>query len=134
MGDRNGPEHAIGMPGDTLSVKQGLVYINGERLSVAISDSPKLNHGYFETLTVRAAPTPVLETNPDGLQYSIFYSAKAKGEKGSDRYKNNLLRINYWANYEAITIPEGKYFVMGDNRMFSVSVIKSTSIFFASNA
>ena len=109
----------VGMPGDKLSVKNGLVYINGERLPVVETTSPKLEHGGFESLTRRAFTIPVTETALNGRKYQIFYSHEAKGEPGTEAHTNSLVHIAYLANYDEITIPDGKYFAMGDNRMFS---------------
>ena len=109
----------VGMPGDKLRVKDGLVFVNGKQLHVDLTTSIKLENGGFKSLTQKATPIPLTETNPEGRSYTIFYSSEAKGEKGSETYNNNVLQINYLAKFEEITIPENKYFVMGDNRMFS---------------
>lgn len=112
-------KRVVGMPGDKIFVKNGLVFINGKQLPVVRTSSLKLENGGFDSLTKRATPIPLTETTPDGRSYSIFYSTEAKGEKGTEAYNNNVMRINYLANFKEITIPENKYFVMGDNRMFS---------------
>ena len=112
-------KRVVGIPGDKLSVKDGLVYINGEQLPVVKTRSQKLERGGFESLTSRAFTIPVTETALNGKQYQIFYSHRAKGEQGTEAHKINLAHIMYLANFDEITIPDGKYFAMGDNRMFS---------------
>ncbi|MGL4345171.1 MAG: signal peptidase I [Cellulosilyticaceae bacterium] len=70
-------KRVIGMPGETIEIKEGYVYINGERL-----DESRYLEDTVETL---------YEEMPYDLAQEMPY-----------------------------TIPEGYYFVMGDNRMDSL--------------
>lgn len=86
----------IGMPGDTVQVKRGRLYINGkmiEREFVGIEtdidesgQSRELSH-YIETL-------------PGGIKHSIY-------EESDQEFPDNT---------PLFTVPEGHYFMMGDNR------------------
>lgn len=102
----------IGMPGDKVQVKGGVVFINGEA-------APQEPVGVFEEVAAaqgphrlrpRCANGPVgeggtcnkeqfIETLPNGVQHSILNI----GTQRSD-------------DTPVYTVPEGNYFFMGDNR------------------
>lgn len=102
----------IGLPGDTVQVKNGLLYLNGEPVQVTPD-------GTFEEiaeaqgpqrLRPRCANGPVgrggicikekfIETLPNGVSHSILNI----GNQSSD-------------NTQVYTVPEGYFFFMGDNR------------------
>ncbi len=102
----------IGMPGDKVQVKGGVVFINGEA-------APQEPAGVFEEVAAaqgphrlrpRCANGPVgeggtcnkeqfIETLPNGVQHSILNI----GTQRSD-------------DTPVYTVPEGNYFFMGDNR------------------
>ncbi len=66
-------KRVIGMPGDTISIKEGLVYVNGNRFDEA-----------------------------------KYLSSSVKTFPGA-----------YLQEEEVVTVPNGKYFVLGDNRSAS---------------
>ncbi|MDB5438095.1 MAG: Signal peptidase [Caulobacteraceae bacterium] len=81
-------KRVVGLPGDKIQVADGLVMINGSQNSqVAL---PPTGSGYTE----------LTETNPDGKTYTI-----------------QDMGPGYAADNTAVyTVPQGCYFMMGDNR------------------
>ncbi len=86
----------IGMPGDTVQVMKGRLYINGElipREKVGEIVEEDFAHG-------QVTLTEYIETLPGGVQHKIY-------ETGDNMVLDNT------ALY---TVPEDHYFMMGDNR------------------
>jgi len=86
----------VGLPGDRIQVTNGVLYINGNPV-------PKEPDGFF-TSDYRADPgtdVPVFrETLPDGVSYdTLDQSPDSRGD-----------------NTREFIVPEGHYFMMGDNR------------------
>ncbi len=86
----------VGLPGDTVQVRDGLLYING----VAV-DRRKMA-GFEAENNLKPSPnaTDYMETFPEGTQHIIR-------EEGDDYPLDNT---------DVFTIPPGHYFAMGDNR------------------
>ena len=103
----------IGLPGDKVQVKNGLVYINGTEL-------PQVDAGIFTEIyeaqgsmgnSPRCSNAPVgnggtcekirsVETLPNGVKHNVL----------------NIDTNGYADNTDVFTVPEGNYFFMGDNR------------------
>lgn len=83
----------IGLPGDRIQVLDGILHINGEavereRIEDFTGDNGRKVNQYIETL-------------PNGREHRIL---EAKGDEGpSDKT-------------DEVTVPDGQYFAMGDNR------------------
>ncbi|ASM73463.1 MULTISPECIES: signal peptidase I [Roseobacteraceae] len=102
----------IGLPGDTVQVKNGVVILNGEPLPqepAGTFSEPMLRQGP-QGLVPRCENGPVgeggtctksrfTETMPNGVSYTVLNMAN----QGSD-------------NTNVYQVPEGHYFFMGDNR------------------
>ena len=92
-------KRVIGIPGDTLQLFNNILTINGERVGYS-----KLDPRYLEYLS------------DDLIRNAIF----AK-EKLDDEFHPvmSIPRVSARRFYGPIKVPEGQYFVMGDNRDMS---------------
>lgn len=103
----------IGLPGDTVQVKNGILFLNG-------TEAPQVPDGTFEEVMGPQGPMrnrprcengPVgdgavctrsrsIETLPNGVTHSVL----------------NIDNAGFADNTDVFTVPEGHYFFMGDNR------------------
>lgn len=89
-------KRVVGMPGDTLQMINGRLYINDEivpREAIGMKEYPKEN-GMTEKVM------EYIETLPSGTKHTIFEESDNAMLDNTEKYK----------------VPEGHYFVMGDNR------------------
>jgi signal peptidase I len=85
----------IGLPGDRIQVKEGTLYINDKAVPKVKADD------YVEYLGGEPHNVPrYRETLPNGVSYEVL-----------DRDREGNLD-----NTEVFLVPEGHYFMMGDNR------------------
>jgi signal peptidase I len=103
----------IGLPGDTVQVKKGILYING-------AEAPQVADGQFEEVMGPQGPMgnrPRCENGAVG-DGSICTRSRYK-ETLPNGVVHDVLNIEddgYADNTDVFTVPEGQYFFMGDNR------------------
>jgi signal peptidase I len=85
----------IGLPGDTIQMKEGRLYINGKIVERKLIGSEEVNDGNSSYIVNK-----YLETLPNGIKHNIY-------EKSDEAELDNT---------EEFSVPEGHYFAMGDNR------------------
>lgn len=86
----------LGLPGDRVQVKQGVVFINGRPIArEAVGTFPTVGPGGRATLA-----TLYRETLPEGRSYMTL-------DMGQDRLLDNTL---------VYVVPPGHFFALGDNR------------------
>lgn len=104
-GNRDYIKRVVGLPGDTIQVISGVLHIDGERVTREFAEGPTDCDGYAPAAQL------YLETFPTGESHVIQ-------ECQGDNYR--------YDNTAAVTVPEGHYFLMGDNRDNSLDSRTST--------
>ena len=89
-------KRVIGLPGDTIQMQDGQLYINGE----AVRREPNGEHVEPNSFGEPARIPVYRETLPNGVSYDTLDAApNSRGD-----------------NTQEFVVPEGHYFMMGDNR------------------
>ena len=93
-------KRVIGLPGDEVQMRGGVLYVNGEAAALSLVDVHDGVDPSGEPVSVRLYD----ETLPGGCTYRVQHYDYADG------------RIEGQDDTFAFEVPDGHYFVMGDNR------------------
>ncbi len=104
----------IGLPGDTVQMKNGILFLNGAQV-------PQVPGGTFEELNERQGPMGSLPRceNGEGLPIGGACQKSRFTETLPNGVAHDVLNIDTNGgadNTDVFTVPEGQYFFMGDNR------------------
>ncbi len=101
-------KRVIGLPGDTVQVRDTHVFVNGRELpeqhvTVDLADDYYLRSALRETKT---------DPPPPGATHKVFYESRAQSTAAQARVEHGAK----FAVREPYTVPPDSYFVMGDSR------------------
>jgi len=94
--NKNFIKRVVGLPGDQVQMKQGLLYLNGERVKIEPQGTESYKNSYG---------------NPEAADILIEKFSNDNAHLIYDSQKNSPLD-----NTQVRTVPAGHYFMMGDNR------------------
>jgi signal peptidase I len=89
-------KRVVGMPGDVVEVKDGRLFVNGRR--------PE-SEPYAQYLDEMRYPRAAEKVAP--ADYQVFWENRLLGKMFSEYIRDN---------FGPVTVPQGQYLVMGDNR------------------
>jgi signal peptidase I len=94
-------KRVIGLPGDTIQIRNKIVYINGEAIATTELDGKK----FFDDMDEK---------------YKLYNLKFFEVKNGEAKHTIQFDSDNYFkVDYDERVVPKGHFFVMGDNRDFS---------------
>lgn len=89
-------KRVVGLPGDHIRYENKMLYINGEAVG----------QEFVAFLREQVPPVYYLKEELGGVEHDIYLAPTPRLYSGPD----------YWLKAEGSVVPEGHYFMMGDNR------------------
>jgi signal peptidase I len=102
----------IGLPGDTVQMKDGILHINGQMV-------PQEAAGVFEEIKEPQGPQqrePRCENDPVGIGAVCTKTRSIETLPNGVTHNTLNIEMGRADNTDFFTVPEGQYFFMGDNR------------------
>ena len=103
-------KRVIGLPGETIELRGALVLINGQPLPEhRVKAEPGVN---------AKAPLEIMEAPPRAPNepYTVYYTEKTLAATDASQLEKPPEIFHYGVGGKPYKIPDGHYFVMGDNR------------------
>jgi signal peptidase I len=94
-------KRVVGLPGDTVEVKDKVVFINDKKIATTEIDGKEIMEDMDEKFKV--------------YNFKFFTTETGKAKHVSQHNMDSI----YASDFYKVTVPKGHYFVMGDNRDFS---------------
>lgn len=106
-------KRVVGLPGDRVEVRGAQVYINDQPLPENIVPVRNRNEQITDAPLVDLNGRVAQRVN--GEPYTVYYNQRTvqASERGDDLSSSDF---HYAVDGQTTTVPEGSYFVMGDNR------------------
>ncbi|PPB82373.1 signal peptidase I [Albidovulum inexpectatum] len=105
-------KRVIGLPGDTIQLRDGIVYLNGQAL-------PQEDAGLFEEIKEPQGSQrniPQCANDPVGIGGICIKERKRETLPNGRSYDVLNIRDSFADNTPVFTVPPGHYFFLGDNR------------------
>ena len=131
FGDYNAVFRLIALPGDKLEIYKGNVTVNGEEIDkqLRLKHAHNVNNKVLNTILIEEEQNPTTAyrlTDTTSLVYmedplALAFENEVKRITESKNKVDDLIQLKYnkpWNKdyFGPLTLPENKYFVLGDNR------------------